>query len=184
MASTPEIGAHLDAFLAIHAARGLAGVLRATAESARLLAHLIRRGGLAGAHHLTVGPAHDGVAQKALDVIADDMFVSGLKGAGVRAVVSEERDEPLALDADGAFLVAIDPLDGSSNIEANTSIGDAFLGPRRSGREKSRPRLSCSRASVSAQPASCSTGRTPTSSSRPAQEFTWRLSTRTPTRFE
>ena len=123
MAATPQIGTHLDAFLAIHAAQGLASVLRATAESARLLAHLIRRGGLAGSHHAPVGPAHDGVAQKALDVIADDMFISGLKGAGVRAVVSEERDDPVVLDADGTFLVAIDPLDGSNNIEANTSIG-------------------------------------------------------------
>jgi fructose-1,6-bisphosphatase I len=123
MAATLEIGTHLDAFLAIHAARGLAGVLRATAESARLLAHLIRRGDLAGSHHAPVGPAHDGVAQKALDVIADDMFMRGLKGAGVRAAVSEERNEPVVLDADGTFLVAIDPLDGSNNIDANTSIG-------------------------------------------------------------
>ena len=71
-------------------------------------------------------PGHDGFAQKALDVFADDAFVDGLKGSGVRGVVSEERDDPVDLDADGTLLVAIDPLDGSSNIDANISIGTVF----------------------------------------------------------
>jgi fructose-1,6-bisphosphatase I len=121
-----QIGMHLDAFLAVDAPPGLASVLRATSESARLVAHLIRRDRLAGALGATVGPAHDGVAQKALDVFADDIFVDGLKGADVRAVLSEERDKPVVLDADGKYLVAIDPLDGSNNIEANVSVGTLF----------------------------------------------------------
>jgi fructose-1,6-bisphosphatase I len=123
---TPRIGQSLDGFLRLHAPLDLARVLNAIADTAAPLAHLIRRGRLAGELEEAVGPAHDGVAQMALDVFADDAFVNGLTGVGVRAVVSEERDRPVALDAGGAFLVAIDPLDGSSNIETNITIGTIF----------------------------------------------------------
>ena len=104
----------------------LARVLSALAEASIRVATRIRRGSLGGALHADVGPAHDGVAQKALDVFADETFVDGLRGSGVRGVVSEERDDFVALDADGTLLVAIDPLDGSSNIEANVTIGTVF----------------------------------------------------------
>jgi fructose-1,6-bisphosphatase I len=124
--STPQIGQYLEEFLRLHAPAKLARVLRALSEAALPVAHLIRRGALAGTLDATVGPDHDGFPQKALDVFADDVFINGLKGAGVRGVVSEERDEPVALDAGGSFLVAIDPLDGSNNIDANISIGTLF----------------------------------------------------------
>ena len=121
-----ETGRDLDAFLAAHVARPLARVLGAIAETALPIAHLIRRGGLAGDLDEAIGPDHDGTAQKALDVFADEAFVSGFRGAGVRAVLSEERDGPVALDSEGAFLVALDPLDGSNSIDANISIGTVF----------------------------------------------------------
>ena len=59
----------------------------ALAKASLPLVHLIRRGRLAGALDAAVGPAHDGFGQKALDLFADEAFVTGLKGAGVRAVV-------------------------------------------------------------------------------------------------
>ena len=126
MTSALQTSTHLEAFLASHAPGGLAAVLRAIAETARPLAHMIRRGGLAEDLDAAVGPAHDGVAQKVLDIFADEAFVGGLRAAGVRGVVSEERDEPVLLDVGGAFLVALDPLDGSNNIDANISIGTVF----------------------------------------------------------
>ncbi len=86
----------------------------------------MRRGRLAGALDAATGPAHDGFGQRALDVFADEAFVNGLKGTGVRGVVSEERADPVAIDAEGTLLVAIDPLDGSSNIDANISVGTFF----------------------------------------------------------
>jgi len=89
------------------------------------LARLV--GALAAAMGLAIGDANaDGDIQKALDVVADRQFTVALGQAGVRALVSEERDQPLDLDADGRFLVAIDPLDGSSNIDTNVSIGTIF----------------------------------------------------------
>ena len=122
----PGLGVGLKAFLAANAPADLASVLCALAEASLPVAHLIRRGSLGGALDAAVGPAHDGVAQKALDVFADKAFVDGLKGSGVRGVVSEERDGPVAIDRDGTLLVAIDPLDGSSNIDANVTIGTVF----------------------------------------------------------
>src|SRR5208337_839496 len=123
---TTRIGDDLDAFLNANASADVARVLSALARASLPLVHLIRRGRLAGALDASVGPTRHGFAQKALDLFADQAFVDGLKGAGVRGVVSEERDAPVEIDPDGTLLVAIDPLDGSSNIDANISIGTFF----------------------------------------------------------
>ena len=126
MTMTPRIGHDLDAVLGVLAPADLARVLSRLASAALPVANVIRSGRLSGAFDAPVGPGHDGVAQKALDVFADAAFVDGLKGAGVRGIVSEERDEAVALDDQGMLLAAIDPLDGSNNIDANVSIGTLF----------------------------------------------------------
>jgi len=53
-------------------------------------------------------------------------IVSAFRQAPVAAIVSEELSEPLVLDPAGSLAVAMDPLDGSSNIDANVSIGTIF----------------------------------------------------------
>ena len=126
MTSRPRIGEDLDAFLSANAPGDVARVLSALAKASLPLVHLIRRGRLAGALDAAIGRAPDGFGQKALEVFADEAFVRGLKGAGVRGVVSEERNDPVAIDDDGTLLLAIDPLDGSSNIDANIAIGTFF----------------------------------------------------------
>src|ERR1700722_8893157 len=126
MLSMCDTRGELDAFLDVHVPSPTAQVLRAIAGASLAVAYRIRRGLLAGAMDADVGPAHDGVAQKALDVFADGAFINWLKRAGVRAMLSEERQDPVVLDPDGALLVAIDPLDGSNNIDANGSIGTFF----------------------------------------------------------
>jgi len=126
VASRPNIGDDLDTYLNANAPHDVAPVLAAIAEASMALVHLIRRGRHAGALDAATGAAHDSFGHKALDVFADQAFVDGLKGAGVRGVVSEERSDPVAIDAEGTLLVAIDPLDGSSNIEANISVGTFF----------------------------------------------------------
>jgi fructose-1,6-bisphosphatase I len=120
------IGAELDAFLDANIPPSLARVLHAIAGGSLAVAYRIRRGVLDGAMDAEVGPAHDGVAQTALDVFADGAFANWLKRAGVRAMLSEERQDPVVLDPEGALLVAIDPLDGSNNIDANGSMGTFF----------------------------------------------------------
>jgi fructose-1,6-bisphosphatase I len=123
---SPRTGHDLEAVLSLIAPANLARVLRGIASAATSIANCIRWGGLSDIFDAAVGLDSDGTARKALDVFADKVFVNGLKGAGVRAIVSEERDEPVALDEEGTLLVAIDPLDGSNNIDANVSIGTLF----------------------------------------------------------
>jgi fructose-1,6-bisphosphatase I len=72
-----------------------------------------------------------GEDQKKLDVFADTHFIHALKNGGqCCAIVSEELDEPVIFDDEfsmkGKYVVAIDPLDGSSNIEVNVPIGTIF----------------------------------------------------------
>ncbi|MEC9102194.1 MAG: class 1 fructose-bisphosphatase, partial [Pseudomonadota bacterium] len=49
-----------------------------------------------------------------------------LRGTGVKYYASEEQEDVLTLDADGTFALATDPLDGSSNIDVNVTIGTIF----------------------------------------------------------
>ena len=66
----------------------------------------------------------DGDSQKSLDVIADAKFLEAVKESGMAAAyVSEEQEGAIILDRDAPLVVAIDPLDGSSNIDVNVSIG-------------------------------------------------------------
>ena len=64
--------------------------------------------------------------QKALDVMADEMFEARLRQTDVRWYASEEQEDVLELNPKGKYALAIDPLDGSSNIEVNVSIGTIF----------------------------------------------------------
>ena len=122
-----QVGLDLGAFLRAHADAALAQALGAIARTATELSRHIRRGALAGNFAAEADAANpDGEAQKALDVFADDLFHQRLKGYGVRAIVSEERAQPTPLDEQGGLLIALDPLDGSSNIDANISIGTIF----------------------------------------------------------
>ncbi|HVL20651.1 MAG TPA: class 1 fructose-bisphosphatase [Amaricoccus sp.] len=73
-----------------------------------------------------IGENADGDRQTRLDLIADDAFRTVLAGAGVRFYASEEQELAIELDAAGALAVAIDPLDGSSNIAVNVPIGTIF----------------------------------------------------------
>jgi fructose-1,6-bisphosphatase I len=69
-----------------------------------------------------------GEEQQKLDVIANIRFIRALKNGGeVCAIISEEEDGVIDLaNNKGKYVVAIDPLDGSSNIDVNVSIGTIF----------------------------------------------------------
>ena len=69
----------------------------------------------------------DGDDQKKLDVLADEMIDTALAAVDhVAAYLSEERDAAIQLHDGGDVIVASDPLDGSSNIDTNVSIGTIF----------------------------------------------------------
>ncbi|WP_435260102.1 class 1 fructose-bisphosphatase [Thioclava sp. FR2] len=86
----------------------------------------IARGGLDEHLGAAAGTNTDGDAQKALDVIADDAFRAALMGSDVRDYASEEQDVVVTLNKGATLALAIDPLDGSSNIDTNVSIGTIF----------------------------------------------------------
>ena len=72
-----------------------------------------------------------GEDQQKLDVFADDVFIDALMGGGmVCGIASEENDEYVAFEKElcrmGKYVVVFDPLDGSSNIDVNVSIGTIF----------------------------------------------------------
>ncbi|HLV42233.1 MAG TPA: class 1 fructose-bisphosphatase [Brumimicrobium sp.] len=72
-----------------------------------------------------------GEEQQKLDVIADDAFIRAFRTGGeVCGIASEENDEFVAFDDEvsrnGKYVVLFDPLDGSSNIDVNVSIGTIF----------------------------------------------------------
>jgi len=74
--------------------------------------------------------------QQKLDVLANIRFTRALaKGGEVCALISEESESFVDLNNDGRYVIAIDPLDGSSNIDVNVSIGTIFSIYRR----KSQP---------------------------------------------
>lgn len=103
-----------------------ARALLAMATSCALIAVRIARGPLSGSLGATVGDNAGGDLQKALDVWANDRLIDALTESGVAAIASEELDEPLWLHSNGDVAVALDPLDGSSNIDSNVSIGTIF----------------------------------------------------------
>lgn len=90
------------------------------------LANRIARGGIEEDLGGAAGTNTDGDAQKALDLIADEAFMEALAGGEIRHYASEEQDNVVTLNEGGAFALAIDPLDGSSNIDTNVSIGAIF----------------------------------------------------------
>lgn len=104
----------------------LGEVVLAMCTVGKSLAHKISRGALEGAMGAAVGGNTDGDVQKALDVIADEMFFDALKPTAVRWYASEEREDVIACNASGRLALATDPLDGSSNIDVNVSIGTIF----------------------------------------------------------
>ena len=128
------VGVTLDRFIkrqqqAVRAASGeLSQLLRDIALAAKIVNREVNRAGLAavtGAYGTENG---HGEAQQKLDMIAHVRFLRALRNGGeVAAIVSEEEGEVLHTgNHDGKYVVALDPLDGSSNIDVNVSIGTIF----------------------------------------------------------
>lgn len=81
-----------------------------------------------------------GEEQKKLDVFANTQFIAALTSGGECCIVaSEEEDEFVAIDSpvskNAKYIVCIDPLDGSSNIDCNVAVGTIFSIFRRKSTE-------------------------------------------------
>jgi fructose-1,6-bisphosphatase I len=128
------VGVTLDRFIKSHqshfpyATGELSQLLRDIALASKIVSREISRAGLSQVTGAFGSTNIQGEEQQKLDVIADIRFTRALtKGGEVCAVVSEEEDEVIDLqNSKGKYVVAIDPLDGSSNIDVNVSIGTIF----------------------------------------------------------
>jgi fructose-1,6-bisphosphatase I len=67
-----------------------------------------------------------GDVQRELDIEADALFLEAARNAPVALYASEELPEPVVLDPSAPIALAVDPLDGSSNIDVNVAIGSIF----------------------------------------------------------
>lgn len=68
-----------------------------------------------------------GESQQKLDVYANEQFISALRSGGECCIVaSEENEDFIPINPDASYVVAIDPLDGSSNIDVNVAVGTIF----------------------------------------------------------
>ncbi len=69
-----------------------------------------------------------GEVQQKLDVIANDLLIAGVQSCrSLAGIASEEMEDPLPVGKGvGDYLLLFDPLDGSSNIDVNVSIGTIF----------------------------------------------------------
>lgn len=102
-------------------------IINTLGEASVSIRNIINQGALGAAFSGVKGGSNsDGDLQKDLDVYADDVFMNALRGAPVALYGSEELANPVLLDPDAKFAIAIDPLDGSSNIDTNVSIGTIF----------------------------------------------------------
>src|SRR5579863_9533608 len=90
----------------------------------------VARGHLRGLHGSAASRNVQGETQQKLDVVANDIMLRSCHWGGQLAgMVSEELPEPYAIPDGyprGCYLLAFDPLDGSSNIDVNVSVGSVF----------------------------------------------------------
>ncbi|MEX0882277.1 MAG: class 1 fructose-bisphosphatase [Cyclobacteriaceae bacterium] len=129
-----NVGVTLDRFIKSkqqdfpYATGELSQILRDIALASKIVSREISRAGLSNVTGAFGQTNIQGEEQQKLDVVANVRFTRALtKGGEVCAVVSEEDDEVIDLEnSKGKYVVAIDPLDGSSNIDVNVSIGTIF----------------------------------------------------------
>jgi fructose-1,6-bisphosphatase I len=95
----------------------------------KMVSHEVNRGALVGNLGVAGSENVQGEEQKKLDVLANDIFLyMNSLGGSYAAMASEELEEVHAVTgtADGRYLLLFDPLDGSSNIDVNISVGSIF----------------------------------------------------------
>lgn len=95
--------------------------------SCKEIAIKLREGALAGVLGTSEGVNVQGETQKKLDIISNDILKAVLlDNPTVAGIASEEEDHPVGGNPEGKYLVTFDPLDGSSNIDINVSVGTIF----------------------------------------------------------
>jgi len=106
---------------------GLQELLLAVAHTCTTLSNEVAQGALVGLLGSAGTGNVQGEVQQKLDVIANDLLIEGVQGCTALAgLASEEMELPMPVQGTGNYLLLFDPLDGSSNIDVNVSIGTIF----------------------------------------------------------
>ena len=123
----------LEAYFADHVASGapyageVVETVRRLAEGGITMAATVAEGPLGTSFAEKDGGANsDGDLQRGLDILADERFLAAISDSPVALYASEELAEPVVVASGRPLALAIDPLDGSSNIDTNVSIGTIF----------------------------------------------------------
>ena len=134
------LGIGLDEYLIRHAAGDspfaaeVATTVGLIAKTGILLAETIADSALDPAFSEKSGDSNsDGDEQRGLDLLADDLFLGAMALSPIALYASEELSQPVLIEPMRPLVLAIDPLDGSSNIDTNTAIGTIFSIRRRLG---------------------------------------------------
>jgi fructose-1,6-bisphosphatase I len=105
-------------------------LLEVVARACKRISHAVNKGALGGVLGSAGSENVQGEVQKKLDIIANDVLIEANEWGGhLAAMASEEMDEILPIPnryPAGEYLLLFDPLDGSSNIDVNVSIGTIF----------------------------------------------------------
>ncbi len=108
----------------------LAALLVDIAACVKAIAAMTAKGELGGVLGSLESTNVQGETQKKLDVMSNSAFLNTFAMGGlVAGIASEEMDDPQEIDpqdGSGRFLAIFDPLDGSSNIDVNVSVGSIF----------------------------------------------------------
>ena len=106
---------------------GLQELLIAVVNTCSALSHEVAQGALIGLLGSAGTGNVQGEVQQKLDIIANDLLIDGVQACqSLAGLASEEMELPLSVKGTGDYLLLFDPLDGSSNIDVNVSIGTIF----------------------------------------------------------
>ncbi|MEL7048333.1 MAG: class 1 fructose-bisphosphatase [Pseudomonadota bacterium] len=137
MAEGLEFGAFLKNWAGRSDTRSdIAETVRAIGEASLRIREVVARGPLEIPPDRLSDPSmsHDADFETVLDTIAIGIIEEALQSAPVVALAAEQMERPVGLDRERRLLVAVDPLDGSTNLDTNAAIGTIFsVLPRPSG---------------------------------------------------
>jgi fructose-1,6-bisphosphatase I len=107
------------------------GLLRHIGIAAKIVNRIVNKAGLMDIIGVDGNTNFSGDAVQKLDIYANELMIEYLKNSGLCAgVASEELDDFVSFSENGRhknkYVVVIDPLDGSSNIDVNISVGTIF----------------------------------------------------------
>jgi len=124
----------------------LSSILNDIVVASKIINREVNKAGLADILGSAQSENIQGETQQKLDVFADEQFIHTFKsGDEVCAIASEENDDFIAFENEtsknGKYVVAFDPLDGSSNIDVNVSIGTIFSIYRRKSKIGSQAQI-------------------------------------------